>query len=77
MVNATPLLFQTITDKCFQKRIDYHVPLQDVLPSLGEAKGDAFTFEEENAICYAAGYVFRALRKKILKSANPQKERHC
>ena len=39
MVNATPLLFQTITDKLFQKRIDYHVPLQDVSPSLGEAKG--------------------------------------
>ena len=74
-VNATPLLFKTITDKLFQKRIDYHVPLQDVSPSLGEAEGDAFTFEEENAIRYAAGYVFRALRKKILKSAYPQSQK--
>ena len=74
MVTATPLLFQTITDKLFQKRIDYHVPLQDVSPSLREAERDAFTFEEENAIRYAAGYVFRALRKKIRKSAYPQKE---
>ena len=74
MVNATTLLFQTITDKLFQKRIDYHLPLQDVSPSLSEAEGDAFTFEEENAIRYAAGYVFCALRKKIIKSAYPQKE---
>ena len=46
MVNATPFLFQTTTDKLFQKRIDYHVPLQDVSPSLGEVVGSILTNED-------------------------------
>lgn len=32
------------------------------------------TFKEENAIRYAAGYVFRAVKKKIIKSSYDLKE---
>ena len=32
------------------------------------------TFEEENAIRYAAGYVLRAVRKKTSKSSKQQKD---
>ena len=63
MVNAAPLLFQTITEKLFLKPLITMSRFKMCHPSLGEAEGDAFTFEEENTIRYAAGYVFRALRK--------------
>ena len=69
--NAKPILYQTVTDKLFEKRIQFHCC---IAPHGPETEYDGnFTYEEESAVRYAAGCVLRATRKKILKSAHPKK----
>ena len=33
-----------------------------------------FSYKEENALCYASGYIPRALRRKLERSSHPLKE---
>ena len=67
-----PIFYQSVTDKLFEKRIEFHCPVAATGPE-SECDG-TLTYEEENAIRYAAGYVLRSARKKILKSAQPKKD---
>ena len=72
-IDVTPIFYQSLTDRLFQKRVEFHFRVQDsAVESVGEEC--TFTFEEENAIRYAAGYVFRAVKKKVMKSSNCHKE---
>ena len=66
--NAKPILYQTVTDKLFAKCIQFHCCIAPHGPET-----ENLTYEEESAVRYAAGYVLRATRKKILKSAHPKK----
>ena len=65
-----PILYQYLTDAIFKERIKdkYHIR-----PAPENAEQLCLTFEETNGLRYAAGYVPRALRKKLLKSAHPLK----
>lgn len=72
-VCAIPICYQTVTDKLFEKRIQFHCPV--ATPSVLESEEDVtLTYEEENAIRYAAGYVLRSVRKKVMKSQHANKE---
>ena len=74
-VQATPIIYQSLTDRLFQKRIELHFPIPSPSrPRDSEVETSTLTFEEENAIRYAAGYVFRAVKKKIIKSSFDLKE---
>lgn len=55
----------------FKKLIQAHHP---VVESPQAKARDSFTYEETNVIRYAAGWVARALKKKLAKSAHPLKE---
>ena len=66
------IFYQYVGDYMFKQLIKLHHPLH-----VSEFKGTDHstpTYEEKNAIRYAAGYVPRSLKKKILKSAHPLKE---
>ena len=72
---VVPAVYQTIADKLFSKRIEKYFP---IIPSNCAAQGfDVLTYEEENAIHYAAGYVYRATRQKLIKSKLPDKMELC
>ena len=70
-IHALPIFYQSLTDRLFQKRIDYHfyISCSHQQVGEGEAEGSTLTFGEENAICYAAGYVLYTVRKKTSKSS--------
>ena len=55
-VQATPIFYQSLTDRLFQKRIELHFPIPSPSrPHDSEVETSTLTFEEENAIRYAAG----------------------
>lgn len=70
-LDAMPTFYQTVTDKLFEKRIQFHCPVAPAVP--GNEYDGTLTYEEKNAVRYAAGYVLRSTRKKILKSAHAKK----
>ena len=66
------IFYQYVGDYMFKQLIKLHHPLH-----VSVVKGtdhSTLTYEEKNGICYAAGYVPRSLKKKLLKSAHPLKE---
>ena len=66
------IFFQYIGDYVFKEMIKLHFPLES---AQGTATGPgALTNEETNALRYAAGYVPRALKKALSKSAHPLKK---
>jgi len=68
---ASPIFFQYLTDSIFKEMVKQkHPPPQhneavEPIPPL--------TYEEENALYYAAGYVIRHLRQRIEKGSSPLK----
>ena len=69
---ATPIFFQFVTDVMFKQLIKCHFPLNN--DKSQAEKNEALTYEESNALRYAAGYVPRALRKRLEKGSHPLKE---
>ena len=71
-----PIFYQSLTDTLFQKRIEFYFPISCSSKQVddGVAEGHILTFEEENAIHYAAGYVLRAVKKKVSKSSKQYKD---
>lgn len=57
--------------------IKQHFPIEHAVQS-GQPEV-SLNNEEKNALRYTAGYVTRALRRKLLRSAHPHKEEliHC
>jgi len=58
----------------FKQLIKLSHPLDECTESSSEVQKLTITYEETNALCYAAGYVPRALKKKLSKSTHPLKE---
>ena len=64
---AVTLLFQTISDKLFEKRIRLHCPVRSSA-SESETTSTSLSYEEENALRYAAGYVLKNVKKHVASS---------
>ena len=68
----TPIFYQYVTTAIFKEVIKHQFPIN---AETGPAKDlPALTYEESNALRYAAGYVPRALRKRLEKGSHPLKE---
>ena len=68
----SPIFFQFITNSAFKQIIKQKHPLKECKIVSHESQ---LSFEEVNGIRYAAGYIPRALRKKLIKSNHPLKKR--
>lgn len=66
-----PIFYQYVTDYIFKYHVKANFPI--IEPS-ASVEVDTLTYFEKNAIRYAAGYVPKALRKKLKKSLHPNKE---
>ena len=67
------IFFQTIGDHLFKELIKVHHPLNEQVGSSSTSRLQ-LTYMETNAVRYAAGYIPRSLKKKLIKSTNPLKD---
>ena len=67
----SPAFFQHVTDLCFKEFIKIKFPTQPNTISI--ANEFHLTFEEANALRYAAGYICYKLQKQLEASKNPRK----
>ena len=58
------VMYQSVSDKLFQYCIQQYCPLPTTLPFQSDSGSQQLTYEEENALRYAAGYVLKSVRKK-------------
>ena len=70
-VSAQPLMYQYITEKIFQEMIEITFRTHKAASSTAEE----FTYEEANVLRYVAGYVCFKIRKNILSSSHPMKDK--
>ena len=68
--NPSPILFQYLTSHIFKNLIKHSFPVDMTSPSTSSgpstsSSGLQLNYTEKNALRYAAGYIPRALRKKI------------
>ena len=70
-VEACPTLFQYLTDDFFRAMIRCHFPLR--IQENQSCPEQKLSYNEKNALRYAAGYVMRHL-KKVKRSAHPLKD---
>jgi len=70
------IFFQTTGDYMFKELIKVHHPLnkQEGSSSSSSTSRHQLTYMEMNAVRYAAGYIPRSLKKKLMKSTNPLKD---
>lgn len=66
-----PVFYQHITDLCFKELIKIKFPVQMSTTSI--VNEFHLTFEEANALRYAAGYICYKLHKQLEASSNPRK----
>ncbi len=69
-IEPTPIFYQYVTDSIMNTIIKEKFPVKPATDK--EIK--SLDYEELNAVRYVAGYVIRALTKKLLRSAHPLKE---
>ena len=62
-----PTFYQYVTNSIMESLIKYKFPLMEETPQQSESL--SLSYEEKNAMRYTAGYVIRAVKKKIKKSA--------
>ena len=67
-VKACPIFYQYVTDIVFKEMIKKRYRIMPVQSGTEES---SLTYEEINALRYAAGYVPRAVGKKLRKSKHP------
>ena len=66
-----PILYQHLTQLLLERRVKEHYPVAEEQSKQKET----LDFQEANSVRYIAGYVIRALKKKLLRMSNPlQKE---
>ena len=73
-VAPSPIFFQFVVDCVFEVLMKNHYQL-DVQQK--EQFDVSLTYEEENALRYTAGYVVKAVLKKLKRSTNPMKKELC
>lgn len=66
----TPIFYQYVTDSIMNTLIKEKFPVNPTT----DKDIKSLDYEELNAVRYVAGYVIRALTKKMLRSAHPLKE---
>ena len=72
---VSPIFVQFVGHFIFKKLIMIHYPVAESIPELHIIPEDTgFTYEEVNAIRYAAGWVARTLKNRLVKSAHPLKD---
>ena len=64
-VNACPIFFQHLTSTIFMDMVRQEFPVVEAEPPRQEEQ--ALSYEERNALRYAAGYVPRHLKKHLQK----------
>ena len=70
-VEGHPILFQSIGNAVLEKLVKEKCPVSQ---TAGAEEQPEITMQELNALRYAAGYIPRALSKKLKKSAHPLKD---
>ena len=70
--SASPIFYQYITDVLFKTMIKHNFPLNPVASQAHDVP--PLDYQESNALRYAAGYVPRAIRKRLEKGSHPLKE---
>ena len=73
-LNPNPILYQYITDFMFKYLIKQWFPSVPSAATQLSISIDILTYEEKNAIRYAAGYIPRALYSKLEDSSHPLKK---
>ena len=68
---SDPIFFQYVSDSVFKELVKKHYPLSD---EGGEQPQQSLSYEEKNALRYTAGYIPRALRKKVERCNHPLME---
>ena len=69
---ACPIFFQHLTSTIFMDMVRQEFPVVETGPQRQEEQ--ALSYEEKNALRYAAGYVPRHLKKRLQKSAHPMNQ---
>ena len=75
--SVSPIFFQYVTDVMFKSMIKCRftqAPVTDSSPSDRVDEIPPLDYNEKNALRYAAGYVPRALRKRLERGSHPLKE---
>ena len=67
---ATPTLYQFITDSIFKTLVQQQFQIEGTEEA---SVGAPLSLQEENVINYAAGYVCRAIRKRLERSSDSEK----
>ena len=70
--SASPIFYQYITDVLFKTMVKYHFPVNPVASQPHDVP--PLDYQESNALRYAAGYVPRAIRKRLERGSHPLKE---
>ena len=73
-ITASPTFYQYITDAFFRSMIKEHFPVTSSDNSREGNETVTLTYQEENALRYAAGYVTRHLVKTVKRSAIPNRD---
>ena len=70
--SAPPIFYQYITDVLFKTMVKCHFPVNPVASQPHDVP--PLDYQESNALRYAAGYVPRAIRKRLERGSHPLKE---
>lgn len=70
-VEACPIFYQYVSDTMFKAVLKSSFPVEQRAPI---AREPSLSYDEKNALRYAAGFVPLSLRKKLERSAHPLKE---
>ena len=73
-VTASPTFYQYITDAFFRSMIKEHFPVTSSNNSREGSETVTLTYQEGNALRYAAGYVSRHLVKTVKRSTLPNRD---
>ena len=63
---VSPIFYQYVTDVIFKELVKQQTPI-DTTRHGPHLEVPALDYQETNALRYAAGYVIRALKKRLLK----------
>lgn len=71
--HGSAIFYQYIAKVILEKMIKFQLPVESASASNTQTPVN-LDFEESNALRYCAGYILRAVKKKIDKSAHPLKK---
>ena len=72
--DADPTFYQYVVGEIFDEILKQHCPIVQPTSGVTSQEELSLSYEEQNALRYAAGYIPRALTKKLHTSAHPLKD---